>query len=63
MCLIAGDIVRAMSYFIFAIHSLSRGVFSTSTTMCQVSGWLAQVGTQITGKEHFHRLTCFAHSA
>lgn len=50
MILIYGDLMRGAWLFVFAIISLASGTVRTSSTFCQVTGFLVQYGTETCGQ-------------
>ena len=56
MILIYGDLVRGIWIFVFAVLTLARGIVATKTTLCQVSGFLVQYGTETSGQLYLHTL-------
>jgi len=51
MCLILGDLLRALWYMIFASVALSRSgdPLPTASPFCQVSGFFVAFGTEVSG--------------
>jgi hypothetical protein len=50
MLLIYGNLVRGIWILVFTIMLLARGTVATKATLCQVSGFSVQYGTETSGQ-------------